>query len=255
MSVNVVNGSKKLGSKIRARRIELNMTIEEASAKAGLGLKTWSRYEAGGSIRCDKISSVCKVLKWHKLEDEDVCADSIKSESYKHDEAWSQYIADDFGENAAMSFIIGSEILLDHIDEDLFALSKKPRDMHVGELSFSWLHDELPPQFYMRYDYEFLYSMRACVLKYREAAKSNISFVAHSVLDELILYLIMEESRPLMEEYVSEIVDDEMPDWDGWVFNLFGDMDIYTFLFSDLWLSEDHPYHFSKWREEQFYIK
>jgi len=42
------------------RRSMLNLTIEEAASKAGVGTKTWSRYEAGGSIRKDKSKGICK---------------------------------------------------------------------------------------------------------------------------------------------------------------------------------------------------
>lgn len=62
MSQRTVKGSGELGNKIRQRRNELGLTIEEAAAKAGVGVKTWCRYEAGESIRQDKYFKVCSIL-------------------------------------------------------------------------------------------------------------------------------------------------------------------------------------------------
>lgn len=41
--------------------------------------------------------------------------------------------------------------------------------------------------------------------------------------------------------------------WDEWIFNLFGDDDIWMMLFSDLYLDKDNGYHFEHWGERQFY--
>ena len=41
--------------------------------------------------------------------------------------------------------------------------------------------------------------------------------------------------------------------WDEWIFDVFGDMDLITFLFSNQYLPNGHPYHFSRWTEDQFY--
>ena len=62
MSQRTVKGSGELGNKIRQRRNELGLTIEEAAAKAGVGVKTWCRYEAGESIRQDKYLSLIHIL-------------------------------------------------------------------------------------------------------------------------------------------------------------------------------------------------
>lgn len=48
MSARIIKGSAELGRKIRSRRNELGLTIEDAASKAGVGTKTWSRYESGG---------------------------------------------------------------------------------------------------------------------------------------------------------------------------------------------------------------
>lgn len=36
-------------------------------------------------------------------------------------------------------------------------------------------------------------------------------------------------------------------------FDLFDDMDVVTFLYTDSYLAQNHPYHFQHWQEEQFY--
>ena len=49
--------------------------------------------------------------------------------------------------------------------------------------------------------------------------------------------------------------DDPDLEWDHWAFDLFDDMDIVTFLYSDFYLEQDHPYHFDHWWKEQFYCE
>ena len=54
MAQKTIQGSKTLASQIKSRRNELGLTIEESASRAGVGTKTWCRYEAGESIRKDK---------------------------------------------------------------------------------------------------------------------------------------------------------------------------------------------------------
>ena len=42
-------------------------------------------------------------------------------------------------------------------------------------------------------------------------------------------------------------------EWDEWVFDLFDDMDIVTYLYSDMYVAEGEDYHFDNWMKEQFY--
>ena len=62
---------------------------------------------------------------------------------------------------------------------------------------------------------------------------------AHSVMDELDIYLAMEESffsrkRKMMAKGI---------EWDEWAFDLFDDMDIVTYLYSDMYVAEGEDYH------------
>ena len=66
-----------------------------------------------------------------------------------------------------------------------------------------------------------------------------------------MMYLIVEESRFLMESSDLSLQDG----WDEWVFDLFDDADIETFLYSDYYLTEDDSYHFKHWMKEQFYCR
>lgn len=250
MAQKSISGNLELAEKIKLRRNELNLTIEEAAKRAGVGTKTWSRYEAGESIRQDKYKGVCKALNWMQLpieDDEDVKFDL---EEYRNHEAWSKYLEETFGEVAALSFAIGSDILLDYIKDDLNELSRQPKGTHIGQLGTSFLEGILPDQFLMNYDYEFLYAMKSGLIHLRKIAKFGSEIIAHCVLDELLLILAVDESEFLIENNPNLEVDDQ---WKDWVYDIFDDADIDMFLFSNSYLSEDHEYHFLQWLKCQFY--
>lgn len=257
MSQQTIKGTPKLAEAIRNRRKELGLTIEDAAIKAGVGTKTWCRYEAGEAIRRDKSKGLCKALNWHVLpgtpDDNNV---EFNLEDYKKHTAWSNYICDRFGEAAAVSFVIGSDLVLDYLEEDLNELSQMPRGTHVGQLPVSAMKDILPEQFLMQYDYEFIYHLKITVERLRETARHSNYFQAHSVMQELAIYLFVEESKFLMECMIPEMEDlgvSGMDMWDEWVFDLFEDMDIVTCLYSDDYLIPDHIYHFDHWAEYQFH--
>jgi transcriptional regulator with XRE-family HTH domain len=258
MSNKIIQGSYKLGVAIRKRRQELELTLEDASKKAGVSLKSWCRYEAGGSIRQDKAKGICHVLGWKTLAIANDFDDmTFDLSEYKEHEAWSRYLCEQFGEVAAISFVIGSDILLDKIQYDFDELSKMSKGSHLGQLSFSSLKDELPEQFLTYYDYEFLYQMKSIVLRFREKANKGKEIIAHTVLEELVIYMFMEESLCLMECMIEDMRECGIEDLDiveSWTFDLFGDMDIITFLYSDIYLTNECVYHFDNWSKPQFYI-
>lgn len=258
MSQKVIQGSAKLAEAIRSRRQELGLTIETAASRAGIGIKTWCRYETGESIRVDKAKGVCKALNWHAMpsESEDDSGE-FDFKYYKTHKAWSNYIAKHFGEAAAISFVIGSDILLDDINSDLSELSAFPKGTHIGQLPISTLKDILPQQFLMRYDYDFLYCLKTTAIKLQDGAHFSEDFAAHSVLQELVIYLFMEEAEFLMEcmeEDMEKCGVSDLDIWKDWAFDLFDDMDIVTCLYSDDYLMNDHIYHFDHWMENQFYV-
>lgn len=253
-----IQGDQELGRKIKHRRNELNLTIEEAASRAGVGTKTWSRYEAGESIRRDKCKGICKALNWRDFPDGKSDAEKKSLiEEYRDHEAWSQFLADNYGPGAAMAFAIGSDILLDYINQDQSDLASMPSGSHIGQLNTSFISGELPPQFLMRYDYEFLYNMKCVLLKLRRQAKHGMPIIAHSILEELIIYLCNEEAQAFIEigAGADELIDNEhLNNSKDWVFDMFDDMDIITFLYSNVYLTEDLPFHFEHWSDQQFYM-
>lgn len=258
MAQRSIQGDQELGRKIKHRRNELNLTIEEAASRAGVGTKTWSRYEAGESIRRDKCKGICKALNWRDFPDGKSDAEKKSLiEEYRDHEAWSQFLADNYGPGAAMAFAIGSDILLDYINQDQSDLASMPSGSHIGQLNTSFISGELPPQFLMRYDYEFLYNMKCVLLKLRRQAKRGMPIIAHSILEELIIYLCNEEAQAFIEigAGADELIDNEhLNNSKDWVFDMFDDMDIITFLYSNVYLTEDHPFHFEYWSDQQFYM-
>lgn len=68
MPLKALQGNETLARQIKSRRNELGLTIEEAASRAGIGTKTWCRYEAGESIRIDKCKKLCKALHWNDLQ-------------------------------------------------------------------------------------------------------------------------------------------------------------------------------------------
>lgn len=123
MAPKTIKGSEKLANLIKARRNELGLTIQEAAITAGVGVKTWCRYETGESIRKDKCRGICKALNWTSFPDESK-EQRLGINYYKNCGLWSQFIADEFGVPAAVSFCAGGEILSDEIEQDLEELSK-----------------------------------------------------------------------------------------------------------------------------------
>lgn len=241
-----IQGSQELGQEIRERRLELDMTIEEAAREAGVGIKTWCRYEAGGAIRNDKKRGICKALIWRYLPGEEEAYKNDKSlQEYMKSDSWSDVIAEAYGKYAATAFVIGSEILLDEINQDMEELSKRPQGTHIGELDFSVLADIMPAQFLMRYEYEFLYAMKS-KLKNLCAWVKNGNMRIHSVLEEILLYLVMEEAEILMDSM------NPTEDWREWIYDICGDADMEMLLYEEQYVTGDNIYHFDYWLEEQF---
>ncbi len=259
MAPRTHENSSYLSGKIRKRRIGLELSVEEAAAKAGIGAKTWARYEAGESIRSDKVRGVCKALGWNSLPVETPEAMAVEEEDQAWFEelktthtAWSSYIADRYGQKAAASFAIGSDILKDHINEDLDELGTMPRGTHAGQLSCSWIVDDLPPQFRMRYDYDFYYSFLMAVLGLRRDAHYGKRIVVHTVLDELALHLMLECSTDLVESWEPEHPEEEDAYWNEWAGNICGDNDLSSALYSDILVTPGSEYHFDNWQKPQF---
>ncbi len=254
MPRRAIQNNADLARRIRQRRGELGMTIEEAAARAGVGMKTWSRYEAGEPIREDKGKGVCRALNWNGFPDQGEAAEGLSVEEFRDHKAWSAYLEERFGPLAAVSFAAGSDILGDHIEEDMEGLSSMPAGSHIGQLPMSWLEGDLPEQFLTRYDYEFLYRMKCTLGSLVMRARLGWPLIAHSVLEELIIYLCYVEAESFLELSggIEGYKGDEASE--AWVFGLFDDMGIISYLYSDMYLDSGHSYHFSHWSDQQFYM-
>jgi hypothetical protein len=77
--------------------------------------------------------------------------------------AYAPSLVEEYGEEAARVFAVGCDIIGDQIKDDLDQLRSMPRGTHIGEAPASWLDGQLPPQWLMRYDYDFLFRLRATV--------------------------------------------------------------------------------------------
>ncbi len=192
-------------------------------------------------------------------DEEDGAMSPREFRKYMKHNAWSQFLADEFGYEAAIAFANASDMLLDQMNESLYDLSSMSRGTHAGQLDFNGISEMLPRQFAMRYDYEFIYWLKSVLLQYRYRAKQGMEMYAHTVAEELILYLCLQHIEIFidMNQDMTEEEQEEFnePDYSTeWVFDLLGDMDIVTYLYSDFYLAEQHPYHISRWGEPQFYL-
>ena len=249
-------GSVGLGQAIQERRVALGLSIEEAAAKAGVTAKSWGRYESGNAIRQDKIRGLMKALGWSSfpevdgaLGDTDIGFFQVIDRSH---EAWSEALCEEYGRMCATVFAAGSDLLVDELTEDLAELSQHPRGTHLGELDASWLAGSLPAQFALRYDYEFLFGLRAAVMVLRLRGVHGIP-VAHTVLEELALYLVLRKAELFADIDPDAFGDDD--DWREWLGGLLGDLDIELYLYNRyLVLGPGFPYHFDRWTEGQFWL-
>lgn len=259
MPLDSFNNNLEFASLIKNRRIELELTIEEAAKRAGIGTKTWSRYEAGNPIRKDKIKGVLRALKWKDLpiNDDLTITKQTLIQEYKNHNAWSNFLYENFGLSATISFIVGSDILSDYIKDDLEELATLPKGTHIGQLDFSMLNIILPKEFLMEYDYNFLYSFDKTIQHLINQISLKKNFIAHKPIEEISLYLIIKEAELLMEEIeneLSEIDAKKFADWDQWIFDIFDDNDVEIFLFSNLNTSVPEAYQFDNWFKNQFYL-
>lgn len=255
--------TQKLADTIRQRRVELGLTIEEAAVRAGVGAKTWYRYETGGSIREDKYKGVCRALNWHVFPNEvnddlDIENELFGGKTVEDHEAYSSFLEKAFSREIAISFCVGSDILSDEVQADLSELAGMPKGSHIGEISNSFLAFELPQRFLTRYDYDFLYAFKVAVHDLRTAARLGKVIVAHSVLEELALYLIAEKSHFLAEDdkhYRELVGGHDHGDAFEWAFDLMGDSDVILLYDDDFYhyIDREHAYHYDHWMDQQFY--
>lgn len=76
--------------------------------------------------------------------------------------------------------------------------------------------------------------------------------MAHTVLEELALYLIFSEAESFAD--MDPTLFGHEDDWREWLVEILGDLDVEFLLFNpSLALTPDFSYHFDHWDERQFY--
>ena len=133
-------------------------------------------------------------------------------------------------------------------------LATLPRGAHIGQLDVSRLEYALPSQFLTRYDYEFVFSLRQSLNRLKSRARSGLKPVAHTVLEEIAIYLIELEADSFLDLFgIDSSYKDECPE--GLLGEICGDLDVCSFLYSDFVIVEsEDTYHFDNWLEPQFYL-
>ena len=155
----------------------------------------------------------------------------------------STYLEEQFDKMKAASFAVGSEMLLGEINDDLSDLSLLPKGAHVGQLDKSNLVEILPQQFITEYNYEFLYALKCAVLRLQKYAKAGAEIHPRNVLEEIAIYLMMQEAQCIQDGYPG-LGDDS---WLDLLFDDDGDMSMA--LYDDVYIKKDSTYHFKHWLE------
>ena len=60
-----------------------------------------------------------------------------------------------------------------------------------------------------------------------------------------------------MEEILLDLPESEfelIDRWDDWIYEMFGDIDVITFLYSDLGIGLPDEYNFNNWFKDLFYM-
>ena len=177
-------------------------------------------------------------------------AEAFDLEKFRNQEAWSDFLCRYFGEAAAISFIVGSDLVLEFIEKDLQELSGKPEGTHVGQLGASMMKEILPGQFLTRYDSAFLRLFRTTVERIRKTFRCCDWFTPSSVIEEVAIYQIAEVSKYWMESRHAQMESQGvtgLDTWDAWDFDLLETFHVITCLYSDRCVERNHRYHFDHW--------
>lgn len=260
MVIRSHEGTEELGLALRSRRTELGLTIEEMARAAGVGSETWRRYEAGASIRADKVGGVCRALRWRSLPRSAADADPAADEDWlsfpkdQFDDSYSEWVEREFGEACAHTFASGCDLIRDQITDDLDRLASRPRGTHIGELG-GWLDGLLPTRWLPQYDYEFVFQLRCAVETVRlrivhPAAVDHLPATL-TIAEDLALHLILEAGSTSAEIAGSSAADD----WDEWEYLLNGEDDevIHVLYSEDVPIPPGSRFHFDRWFEVTHY--
>lgn len=254
-----------LAETIRARREEWEMEIEEAAMFAGVEPDVWEKYETDGTVLTkEDCEGICRALHWLYLSTDGKKPEGwFDVEEMQKRDTWSKDIECRFGQAEALSLAVGLSMLKDRLNVTIEKMSKMPKGTHIGELDYEQdddlllceLTDYLPQQFLMRYDYDFLISMKNVLLHLCEKIQADDTIFAHSVMEELIIKVAVDLSADLIQDIGIPVQEN----FNEWYYDLFDDCDIDMFLFDDshpAYIGEedrDWPYHFDNWTKKIFY--
>lgn len=260
MAIRSQEGSRELGAALRSRRLELGLTIEGIARAAGVGSETWRRYEAGASIRADKVSGVCRALRWRALptstRSDEMLADGdwLDFPKTSFDDSYSTWLESEFGRACAHTFASGCDILRDQLTDELTELAQHPRGTHVG-MTGSWLDGMLPPRWIPRYDYEFVFQLRCVVetlrLRLVHPELHDPFPLTMTVAEDLALHLLLEAGFTSAESAGSSAADE----WQEWEYELNGEDDevIPALFCEDALVQPGSRFHFDRWFEVSHY--
>lgn len=249
MTKTTIPGSESLGAKIKERRLQLGLTIVEAAALAKVGTKTWSRYEAGGSISEDKIKGICNALMWFGFPNEQSQETDISKEFNQY-EAWSKYLEERYNTVTAFVFAVGCKSLQEAIADDIYNLMYEPKDTHIKQLNHSMLDNLLPYQFAMEYNYDFLYHMLSELNYLINLAIDKQPIKPNSIMQEILIYLC---DKKVNLEIYSNVIDVSAYT-NEWVSDILGDKNTENSIFhAEYYIEKDDPYHFSRWFDKKHY--
>ena len=157
------------------------------------------------------------------------------------------YLEESYDIGAAIAFDEGSKRLYRLISEDIERLVLMPKGSCIWDLNTTSLLRILPKQFRPYYDYCFLIHLRSVLYDMRKTVRTGEQLIAHTVLQELILYLSAQEAKKS-----SEALEACGGESEELIYALLDDLDVVTFLFSDIILDPDDAYHYVHWDEQQF---
>ncbi len=259
-----------IGEDMRDRRRQLGLSVQQMAQLAGVTEQTWRNYEAGRTqVRGDKQEQVWDALGWHlPTWEERIALTGIYDDAPTDDlgvppwdkiptmlaVAYSPLLASTLGERAARCFALGSFLYHQAVEENLRDLALLPRGAHLGLLDESHIADTLPALWLTRYDYEFVFQMRAVAMdltrRLHDGAPAPAEPLVRSMAEALVLHDILAlgaviASHDLLIEDNTTVEEEE---WEGWVDSLCGpDQPVHWLIATALVPPPNAPEHIDNW--------
>lgn len=203
-----------------------------------------------------EIEQLCDEGEIKKMCDPEVARKEIRKDirEAKKEGKWPYEIAKRYGIPAAYALLIGLELLEDEAKESYDELENgtAPEETSLAIM--------LPKVFSGRYDNSFYKTMLEHIEAIREIIRDQAPFLMHSVLDELIIYLAIDEAEmyfelcPLTLEALSDYA--KAADWYSWVADHFEDDDtvLCLYTFPQIALCEESQFAFEHWTDNIFWM-